>query len=151
KDKKRVGDARHHLLEALEHARQMWRFYDAETDNDNEWVPTPDQDAAIPGARMDAEMRKAWLHFLDEAELILEGKHLLRFWRMEDGMNREEGVGINLKRVFTEPRPFDLVLWLQGTAAAPYLENGPLTEPQLWAEMQRVFDRRFFRYAFWCN
>jgi len=40
------------------------------------------------------------------------------------------GPGVNLRRVFTEPREFDLVLWVQGTAAVPYLEAGEVTTPR---------------------
>ena len=58
---------------------------------------------------------------------------------------------MNLKRVFTEPQRFDLVLWVQGTAAAPYLENGQTTSPRLWDRMERAFGQQVFRHSFWFN
>jgi hypothetical protein len=58
---------------------------------------------------------------------------------------------VNLRRVFTEPRPFDLVLWVQGTAAAPYLENGPLTKPETWSRFQNIFRGEFIGFALWFN
>ena len=54
-------------------------------------------------------------------------------------------------KVFLEPREFDLLYWIQGSAAAPYLREGEFTTPGTWAQLQRVFDRRVFRYSFWFN
>lgn len=143
--------ARTHLLEAVGQAQQMWTHYDRETDNDREWLPNPDQQSVIPNAVVDAERRDLWLDFLEEAKLVLEGKRLLRFWRSANWMDQVEGRGVNLMRVLEEPRPFDLVLWIQGTAAQPYLEEGTLTEPQLWTRLNAAFDQGVFRYAFWFN
>ena len=67
------------------------------------------------------------------------------FWRTDDGR------GINLRRVFTEPRAFDLVLWVQGTAAHPYLEKGPLSTPEVWARFNRLFQGEFIGFALWFN
>ena len=37
--------------------------------------------------------------------------------------------GVNLQRVFTEPRRIDVAGWLQGWAALPYLETGNVLTP----------------------
>jgi hypothetical protein len=137
--------ARRRLLSAIGRSRAMWRHFDAETDDDREWIPNPRQSAAIPGAAVSEQMREMWLLFLDEGQEALEGNRLVRFWRPSDTR------GVNLKRVFTEPRPFDLVLWVQGTAAAPYLEDGQTTSPRLWDRMERAFGRQVFRHSFWFN
>jgi hypothetical protein len=85
------------------------------------------------------------MQFLDEADAVLDGKKLIPFWRSRDGR------GINLRRVFTEPTRFDLVLWFQGTAATPYLEEGELTSPDTWRRFQRIFRGEFFTFAAWFN
>jgi hypothetical protein len=90
-------------------------------------------------------MVDSWLEFVEEAEALLAGKRLVPFWR------GKEKRGINLRRVFTEPRSLDLVLWIQGTAAAPYLEKGPLTKPAVWQRLQRVFGGEFIGFAIWFN
>ncbi|MGI9013502.1 MAG: hypothetical protein ACR2GY_04545 [Phycisphaerales bacterium] len=144
-DAARMADAREHLLQAVAMSREMWTHYDAEVDNDREWLPRPGQTSVIPNAEITPELRETWLLFLDEAQLVLEGEHLLRFWRAVDQR------GINFKRVFTEPRQFDLILWLQGSAAQPYLEEGQLTTPGTWQRLQEATNRRFFRHAFWFN
>jgi hypothetical protein len=53
--------------------------------------------------------------------------------------------------VFTNPRPFDLVLWVQGTAALPYLEAGEQTSPETWERFQRIFRGEFVGVAIWVN
>ena len=82
---------------------------------------------------------------MDEAEAVLQGQKLVPFWR------RGFKEGVNLQRVFTEPRPFDLVLWVQGTAALPYLEDGEQTSPETWRRFQRVFRGEFLGVAVWVN
>lgn len=145
KDAARLESARSHLLAAIGHSRDMWRHFDAETDNDREWIPNPRQTSAIPNARVDAEMREAWLLGLDEVEALLQGRRLLRFWR-GDGSR-----GINVRRVFAEQRRFDLVLWVQGSAAGPYLEEGEYTADGTWDRMVRAFEGQVFRHAWWFN
>ena len=141
----RMERARAHLLAAIGHSRAMWAFYDAETDDADEWVPNPKQTAAFPRAVMDDDMRSVWLRFLDDAEAVLEGRVLLPFWR---GTGER---GVNVKRVFAEPGGFDLILWIQGTAAEPYLEKGDQLDMRIWRDLEAVFDERTFRHMFWLN
>lgn len=151
KEPERMLKAHSHLKAVIAMGKEMWTHINAETDNDREWVPSPIQTSVIPEARVTPEIRDTWLIFLDEADLVLDGKRLVRFWRMPQWDDRLEGTGINLKRVFTEPKTFDLVLWIQGTAAAPYLETGTLTNPGLWERLQDAFNGRVFRWGFWFN
>lgn len=151
KEPQRMLKAHGHLKMVIAMGKEMWTHINAETDNDREWVPSPIQTSVIPEARVTPEIRDTWLIFLDEADLVLDGKRLVRFWRMPQWDDRLEGTGINLKRVFTEPKTFDLVLWIQGTAAAPYLEKGTLTNPGLWERLQDAFNGRVFRWGFWFN
>ncbi len=151
KEPQRMLKAHGHLKMVIAMGKEMWTHINAETDNDREWVPSPIQTSVIPEARVTPEIRDTWLIFLDEADLVLDGQRLVRFWRMPQWDDRLEGTGINLKRVFTEPKTFDLVLWIQGTAAAPYLEKGTLTNPGLWERLQDAFNGRVFRWGFWFN
>ena len=135
-----------HLKASVALGKSMWEHYLAEADNDREWIPTPDQtDVAFPNASIDAETLGIWLASLEEADAMLDGRRLVRFWR-GNGTR-----GINLKRVFLEPQRFDLVLWIQGAAAAPYLEEGDFTTPGTWESLDRAFEGRVFRNMFWLN
>jgi hypothetical protein len=100
---------------------------------------------AFLGIPLGQDRVDSWRDFLDEADELLSGKRLAPFWR------GKEGRGVNLRRVFTEPRTLDLVLWIQGTAATPYLEEGPLTKPAVWARLQQVFGGQFIGFALWFN
>jgi hypothetical protein len=142
----RMSAVLEHLKTMLALSRESWRFYMAEDDNDHEWIPNPKQTGVIPGVTVTEEMVKGWtVTFLDEADEILAGRKLIPFWRGAGGR------GINLRRVFLEPREFDLVLWVQGTAAAPYLEAGELTTPEVWRRLQRIFRGEFLGFAIWFN
>lgn len=146
-----VHDAEHmqsalaHMQAMIEQSRASWNLILAETDDDHEWLPNPEQTGVIPNVRVRPEMIDGWRAFLDEGEAILDGKKLLPFWR------GEKKLGVNLRRVFTEPQRFDLVIWIQGTGANPYLEEGTMTDPVVWQRLMRVFRGEFLGFAIWFN
>ena len=84
-----------------------------------------------------------WNNFLDEFEAILQGKKLIPHWRFDEG--------INIYRFFHEPRTFDIVLLIQGSAALPYLEEGELTTGETWNRIETLLGGDFFRYFIWFN
>lgn len=139
-----------HLEAVTGQAQEMWRHYSAEMDDDNEWIPNPKQSGVLQVA-VSQEMVDAWLATVHEAEQVLQGKRLLPFWR---GAGTEQGV--NLRRVFTDPpRELDPILWVQGTAAVPYLEQGPVTQladPRMLDRLNDTFGgTNFVGFAFWFN
>lgn len=141
----RMARALQHLQTTTALSRQSWKLITAETDNDREWLPNPKQISVIPRARVTQDMITGWLSFLDEADTLLQGKKLIPFWRVR------EVRGVNLNKVFLEPRPIDVILWLQGTGAAPYLELGRQTDSQVWTQLVQVFEGQFFGFAVWFN
>ncbi len=142
----RLKSALAHMEAMVALSRSSWKFILAETDDDREWVPNPKQGTVVPNVRVTAEMVEGWKGFLDEFESILQGKKLAPFWR-----GKQPRRGINVRRVLTEPRTFDLVLWVQGTAAAPYLEEGEISSTETWARLNRVFGGEFIGFALWFN
>jgi hypothetical protein len=139
-----------HLETTVAQGKLMWKYIQAETDDDHEWIPNAKQKAAI-GVAVNQEMIDNWLATLNEAELILSGKKLLPFWRGKAGAR-----GVNLRKAFTDPpKRLDIVRWVQGPAAAPYLENGTITnlaDEKTIQRLDRVFGgARFFGFAFWFN
>jgi hypothetical protein len=142
----RLAKAREHFLTVIEQSRLSWKAILAETDDDHEWIPSPKQwNPAVPGALVRQEMVDSWMEVLDELEAVLNGKKLVPFWR------GAEPRGVNIKRAFLEPRAFDLVLWVQGTAAAQYLEEGEKTTGEFWHRIRRGFQGQFFWFALWVN
>lgn len=142
-DRMRVALA--HLEEVVRLSRETWRAIEAETDDDDEWIPNANQTGVLPDGRVTAEMIAGWKEFLDEAEAILAGRLLVPHWRLAPGR------GVNLRRVFLEPRPLDVVRWVQGAAAVPYVEAGKCSEPDTWWRLQRTFRGNFIGFAIWFN
>jgi hypothetical protein len=145
RDKAGMGRALEHLEAMVAQSRATWKLILAETDDDREWIPGPHQKSALTGLRVTKEMVDGWMAFLDEAEALLKGKKLIPFWR-----DRGD-VGVNLRRVFTEPQALDVVLWVQGTATTPYLEKGEFTRKETWDRLQRTFRGDFIGFAIWFN
>lgn len=149
KEPDRLKVAHGHLLSMCQMSREMWTHFSAETDDDNEWIPNPKQKGVL-GVPVTAEMIETWLDTVSEAELVLEGKRLVPFWRGNQGDR-----GVNLKRAFFEPSDIDIPLWIQGTAATPYLEKGQLTkfiEPTTIGRISNQFGgTNFIRFGFWFN
>ena len=79
------------------------------------------------------------------AEDLLEGRKLLPHFRFADK-------GVNMKRFFEEPKPFDLVLSITGPGVVPYLEQGPmLTSEEWWALQNQFGGSGFMTFALWFN
>jgi hypothetical protein len=110
--------------------RDFWRLVAVETDDDAEWIPSDRQHSAL-GMTFPDGTSTAWLEVLDDADRLLKGKLLLPYWRLG------EARGLNLRKMFLEPAPIDIVGWVQGAAALPYVETGPRIT---WASLHR-FDR----------
>jgi hypothetical protein len=140
----RLQSAHAHLKQVIALNRQTWKAILARTDDDRVWIPGPQQKHGVVSSMpVTQEQLDAWLKALDEFDAVLDGKLLLPHWRFAEGFN--------LKRVFFDPRPFDLVLWGTGHAAAPYVEAGPVLSRAEWANWQRIFNGNFPGYAFWFN
>lgn len=156
REPERMGSAREHLLEMIRTSRQSWALIQKETDNDDEWLPNPKQTGVLR-IPVTSELIDGWHGVLAEMEGLLEGRLLVPFWRDYQRFFGGPpvvptlGRGVNLKRFFTEPRQFDLVLLIQGSGALPYLEEGPLSRPETWNNLQRTFGGQFFGFAVWFN
>lgn len=139
--------ARRHLMEMIRLSREDWKAIRAETDNDHEWLPGPQQKGASPltGLEVGEQQVQAWLAALDMAEDLLKGRTLLPHFRIADK-------GINMKRFFDEPKTFDLVLSITGPAIAPYLERGKILTSEEFNQIQRQFGGAgFLTFALWFN
>jgi hypothetical protein len=149
KEAERMQASLAHLEAMIEQSETMWVHYKAEMDDDHEWIPNPRQKGVMQ-VEVTEERMNAWLETVAEAKQVVHGKKLLPFWRGSDPKR-----GVNLRRVFTEPRSLDPILWVQGTAATPYLEEGPITEfasPEMLRRLNGTFGGvNFFGFAFWFN
>jgi len=141
----RMAAALHHLQAVVAQSKESWKWIMAETDDDHEWLPNPRQTGVIPDVRVTDEMVGAWLNLMDQSGRVLSGERLIPFWRGDGGR------GVNLRKVFLQPRNLDLVLWVQGPAAAPYLETGEMTDPGTWRSLQQAFGSQFPGFALWFN
>lgn len=143
----RRRSARAELLEMIRLSRVNWTAIRAETDNDQEWLPGPQQAGAnqLTGLQVTETEVEAWHAVLATAEDLLEGRKLLPHFRFADK-------GVNMKRFFEEPQNFDLVLSITGPSVVPYLENGPILSSEDWWAIQRRFGGPgFMTFALWFN
>ena len=139
----RMAAARDHLKKMIALSRTSWTAIEAETDNDREWLPNAKQTSPFESVIVDEKRIAGWRAVLDEADAILDGKKLVPHWRLRQG--------INVRRVFEEPQPFDFVLWITGPAALPYLEDGPTTTSEDWNRITESFGGGFGVFAVWFN
>ena len=139
----RLKQARQHLLNMVDCSKQMWLSIQAETDNNKEWLPSPKQQS-VTGVKITAAMIKDWHKFLTEYQTILNGDKLIPHWRFKNK-------GINLKRVLEESTETDVVLWVTGHAAEPFLEKVELTNDGLWRQLNQTFNGNFLGMSFFIN
>lgn len=155
----RMRKALLHFETMIQLSRTSWTLIEQEQDDNREWVPNPLQTSVMRGFNVTGNVVTGWKDFLDEMDLVLKGRKLVPFWRgIKGGVSPfttavpiNPTLGINVRRIFTEPTRLDLALWLQGTAALPYLERGDITSPRKWDRMMRQFQGQFFNFALWFN
>lgn len=133
-----------HLEQVASLSRESWRHILAETDDDAEWIPSPTQkNGVLPGAPVTEQTVDGWMVFLGEFEAILKGEKKVPHWRLSKG--------IDFRRAMLEEKVFDPVLWAQGSAAIPFLEDGEVTDTQTWMQIMMMFEGNFLGYAVWFN
>lgn len=151
---KRLKNVLDHLQGTIENGQEMWKHILAETDDENEWIPNPKQTGAI-GVAVSQDMIDTWLETLAEAKRIVDGDKLVPFWRDYLLADKPGKRGINILNVFENPpESLAIVLWVQGTAATPYLEQGKITEfadEKFLRRINTVFGANFFGFAAWFN
>ena len=160
---KRMAAALGHFEQVIALSRTTWKWIREETDNDREWLPGPTQNSVVLADRVGGPLGANWEKVLDRTELVLQGKELIPFWRGYAGGNAlvffnnssnmkfHPELGVNLRKVFTQPKRFDLVLWIQGTGAAPFLEKGNTIDLQAWQDLSQSFGGRLPFFSFWIN
>jgi hypothetical protein len=140
----RLLAVRQHLKEVVRLSRLSWQEILAETDDDHEWIPGPNQrNAAITMLPVTREIIDGWMKVLDDIEGVLNGDKLIPHFRFKSG--------IDLKMVLEEPQPFDLVLWVTGHAAVPYLKDGDVISWESWNRWNGMLRGNFLGYAVWFN
>lgn len=131
-DAVRTRKALEHFRGMIAHNRKFWPEMMAETDNDHEWLPNPQQTSPF-GVQITPEIAQGWQEVLAELEDMLEGRALIPFWRTPPGdPDTTTGVGINLRKLLTDPGDLNVALLIQGAAIAPYLEKGKLVTMAAW-------------------
>lgn len=139
-----MASSQGHLLAMVAQNREFWTRVAAETDNAQEWLPNDAQTAAI-GIEVPKGTGVAWLAVLDDIEAALQGRKLLPYWRVGPP------AGINLAMLFTDPRPVDVAGWVQGWAAVPYLEAGPILDMQSVQRFDQLMSGQAPLFALYLN
>ncbi len=143
-DAARIQAARDHYLTMITTNRQFWLAVEQETDDDNEWLPNARQTAPF-GLEIDPRAAQTWMQLLGDAESVLQGNLLVPHPLMP------VGTGIDLAAYIENPTDLDLVGWIQGTAAMPYMAQGPRITAQYWHAFTRVSGGRAGLFAFYFN
>jgi hypothetical protein len=131
-DAARTRKALEHFRGMISHNRKFWPEMMAETDNDHEWLPNPSQTSPF-GVEITQEIATGWQEVLAELEEMLEGRALVPFWRTPPGDPASpNGVGINMRKLLTDPGDMNVALLIQGAAIASYLEKGKLVTLNAW-------------------
>ena len=120
-------------------SRANWDAIPAETDDNRELVPSPNQTSLVPDAKVTDEVVAAWRETLDVADKVLAGELLVPHWRFNRG---------RLNAWFNAPNASDLVMLLDGYDALPY--SGLIASAESFAAANRFGDQ-WMGYVFWFN
>lgn len=142
-DKTRLAGVLDRLATITALSRQNWQMILAETDDDREFLPSPDQTSLVPDQAITREIVDAWLVTLDKIDLILKGELLLPHWRFSKGFD--------LRAYFETATETDVVMLFTGYGALSYLSDGPIADTETFADLNRVMGDRWPMFALWFN
>ncbi|MGB8812393.1 MAG: hypothetical protein WCC57_04345 [Paracoccaceae bacterium] len=143
-DAARALSAHAHFLAMIADNRTFWARVASESDNDHEWLPNDAQQSAL-GITVPQGTAAVWLAVLSDAEKLLNGQVLAPYWRLGDG------AGVNVGRLFTDPKPIDVAGWIQGADALPYLEKGPLVSAANWWAFEQLMSGEAMLFTLFLN
>jgi hypothetical protein len=143
-NKDRMASAQSHLLAMVTDNRRFWSEVVLETDNANEWLPNDAQKSSL-GIELPPGTGPMWLGVLSDIEALVKGDKLVPYWRIEGP------AGVNVGRMFTDPRPIDLAAWIQGEGAVPYLETGDLISMQNWSAFEQMMSGQAMLFTLFLN
>ncbi len=104
----RLADAHAKLKRTIGLSRDSWRLIGERPPSDAiRWIPGPGAKGVLDFP-VTAEIVEAWKEVLDDTEALLDGKKLAPLASWVAG---NEGRGLNILRMFLEPKSFDLVLF----------------------------------------
>lgn len=144
-DKAHIASVENNLRGMFSQNKQFWEKVKLETDNDREWVPNPNQESAI-GVTIDKELAETWQRLLQDALDVLDGRLLVTHPLLPGN-----STGINIAAWFDNPSSLDLVGWIHGRAAYPYLAKGPRITSENWAALQRLTRGNAFAFSLYLN
>jgi hypothetical protein len=139
-----AADAHAHFLGMISENRRFWALVEGETDNDREWVPNERQTSGL-GIVLPEGTGARWQAVLADAEKLLQGELLIPHWRFGGE------AGINLKKLFQDPPPIDLVTFIQGEGLLPYAEKGPRMTLDAWNDFERLVSGDAALFAVFLN
>lgn len=128
KEPARLKKALAHFEATMDHSLEMWTRILAETDNDNEWIPSPRQRGAF-GSPVTAEMVSIMQTILGETKELLKGTKVLapppNPLAGLLGGNQPPQAGVNVRKMFTNPpKVFNVPAMLLGPGLVPYITPG---------------------------
>lgn len=133
-----------HFLAMITENRRFWALVNLESDNDREWVPNDRQTSAL-GIIMPPGTAERWQAVLADAEKLLTGELLIPHWRFG------AEAGINMKKMFENPVPVDLITWVQGEGLLPFAEKGTRASLFAWNEFTRIVEGDAMLFALFLN
>ncbi len=143
-DQALMAAAQTHFLNMVAENRQFWSRVALEKDNTREWLPNDQQQSAL-GIDVPPGTGAAWMVMLSEFEAVMKGEKLVPYWRVGGS------AGINVARMFTDPRPIDVPGWIQGWDALPYLEKGTLVSNESADAFDALTSGRAMLFALYLN
>ncbi len=133
-----------HLRQMIVLNRRFWALLAAETDNEAEWIPNSQQQAAL-GFVLPPDIGKVWSAVLGDLDMMLAGKLLVPHVAFPPES------GINIAAFLQNPAPLDPLGWIQGTDALLYAEKGPVVTDLAWRAFEQLVSGRGMLVALLLN
>lgn len=142
----RLRRCRKHVLKVAELNRETWKHIRAESDDNHEWLPNPQQKGVL-GLPVQDRMIDGWLAMMGEFEALFEGQRTFR--------SGDNDRGPNLKAIFDDPPEkidFMQILFAPAELPAKYLSDAKEVNLRaVFTVMGSFGDASAVAYATWFN
>jgi hypothetical protein len=134
--------AQQDFLRMFQLGQDLWDYVLAETDDDKEWISGPGQTSPFEDFGSDPALIEAWKKTLSLWSKVLRGIYLVEI---------EEGLGLNLHLLLTEPKPIPTDFARFEAFLMSYAGTGAILDgDELLAEMD-AFGSVGWLFGLWAN
>jgi hypothetical protein len=130
------------FLRMLSLGQELWDYILAETDDDREWISSPQQTSPFEDFQSSPQVIESWKKTLSLWSQVLRGVYVLEM---------EDGYGFNLDRFLNNPKPIPTDMMRLEEFVYTYAEKGNIIDPDDLVQEMSIYGDAGWLFGLWAN